>query len=187
MRYRRDILDRFSALWFTGGLLIAAIRSHLSPIPWDNIINVYLIAGFFVIVVYGEFRRRWPYPFKSNEALLEIARESYFQDNIQHALRTLRELLATDPRNVEARYLIGKILNEQSNPQKAMRYLNFAHEIDPNSIGILVEVGISFELLDRYQNALDVFQQVLVKEPTNDYAAQQIEICKQKLGSISTS
>jgi tetratricopeptide (TPR) repeat protein len=79
---------------------------------------------------------------------------------------------------------MGKLLNERGRYQDAVRHLTFAHKLAPDSVEIALELGTSFRLLGRYQEAIAQFEQVLTLDPDETYAAEQVEECKRKLKEI---
>jgi len=146
--------------------------------------TLYFIIGVAIGLFYLSRVVR-PYPIVTASQLYARAIEFYEQGDIRQALPAIRQLIAVSPRREDARYWLGRILNEQGKHREAVRHLTFAHELNPKSVGTLLELGFAFKMLKKYQDAVKAFEQALVLEPDNTYAAEQLEICQRKLQDIS--
>jgi tetratricopeptide (TPR) repeat protein len=107
------------------------------------------------------------------------SQEFYAQGDVRNALRTIRQLVALSPRQPAARYWLGRILNEQGKFRSAVWHLSFAHELAPNSIDVLNELGSAYKMRKQYAKAIGCFEQVLKLAPGNAYAIEQLESCRQ--------
>jgi tetratricopeptide (TPR) repeat protein len=149
-------------------------------LPWDTVNDLYIILGI-VMLISLIIRTLLPYPILRERDLFERAYQFHQQQDNDQALRAARQLIAGSPQWSDARYLLGRILNQQGKYREAARHLKFARELAPASIGVLLELGFAFRMLGKYQDAIDAFQQALALEPDNTYAAEQLEICQQEI------
>lgn len=172
-------------LWGLGfvllGILTRASRDQqFFDISWETLRDLYIGLGVILLLVYG-YQLLWPNPFLTASQSSAKALEFYEQGDISRALRILRRIVTLYPQRADARYWLGRILNEQAKYREAVRHLKFARGLSPNSVGVLLELGVAFGNLRRYQDAAEAFEQALALEPENTYAAEKLEICRQEL------
>jgi tetratricopeptide (TPR) repeat protein len=195
IRYTRDRLYVAFLLWYIGLILLAVLIrfTHGSLVflgvmlDQDIVRNIYLIGGLVAFVLYAEIRIRWPHPFHTEDQLLRHVIELYDQGNSKSALRVARQLVAKSIRRPDALYWQGRILNTLGKHREALRHLRFAHELAPDSLDILLELGLAFKMTGKYREAIRSFENALALDPENASAAGQIEECRRMREGISSA
>lgn len=192
-KYTRDEVYAATFVWSLGLMLLAILtrmfrdRPPFSEVPWYALGTCYIVVALVTIVPYAIFRRRWPYPFLKDEEILKHALEFHEHGDHRRALPAIRQLVARSPRRPDARYWQGRILNHLGRFREAIRQLEFAQELAPDSLAVLLELGCAFGMLGKYQEAVKIFEQALKLDPENTYATEQLAICREKIRDTSAS
>jgi len=180
------------ALTLIFGYVIVAILTWLSS---DHrflgaSLETWLLAFLVLVVlifIYPALRVLLPYLFLNPTRAYAQALNLLERGDVRRASRIAHQLVILFPKRADARYLIGKLLNEQGKYHEAVRQLRLAHKLVPEFVGTLLELGFALKMLGRYREAADVLQQVLALEPTNTYAADLLSACQEQLQDNSSA
>lgn len=82
------------------------------------------------------------------------------------AIAICRKVLALDPQQVQAYWLMGKIYQAKEEPYEAMGYYAEALILQPESIEIYSELGSLYQGLQEWQQAIDYYQQAIALAST---------------------
>lgn len=192
-KYTRDEMYIATFVWCLGAMLLVILarifrdQPSFSEMPWNILVISYIIVALVTIVPYAVIRRWWPYPRLKDEEILKHALEFHEHEDNKRAFRAMSQLVAREPRRPDARFWLGRILNHLGRFREAIWHLKFAHELAPSSVDVLLELGYALGMLGQYQKAVNIFEQALALNPKNTHAAEQIEICWEKIRDTSAS
>lgn len=77
----------------------------------------------------------------------------------------LEQMLAKDPKNLQAWIALGNDYFDANQPQKAVQAYTKALELDPNNPNVLTDQGVMFRALGFYDRALANFEKALKIDP----------------------
>ncbi len=77
----------------------------------------------------------------------------------------LEQILAKDPKNLQAWIALGNDYFDSNQPQKAVQAYTKALELDPNNPNVLTDQGVMFRALGFYDRALANFEKALKVDP----------------------
>lgn len=103
-----------------------------------------------------------PFAFESttnNE--LEIARTHVRQGNLADAEHAYRQVVATQPDQVEALRFLANAALSRGDPGEAVALLSRAAQTNRNEIGVLLELGVAYRSARRMDEARSVFENAL--------------------------
>ncbi|VXC33023.1 conserved hypothetical protein [Flavobacterium sp. 9AF] len=89
-----------------------------------------------------------------------------------------------DEGSIERLYSIGYLYNGWNECEKALEYLDKAKAINPDYLGLGVELAYSYNCLKRYEDAVEVLKNVLIKYPFDDYSNKELIYAYAKLGDL---
>src|SRR5262249_27685052 len=89
----------------------------------------------------------------NGEARLAQAYVRFHDGDARGAIREVREALARAPRLAEAHGLLGRILLEVDAPERALKSLEVALSIDPETANVRRELARGYALLERWDLA----------------------------------
>ena len=123
-----------------------------------KILSVFLII-FFLYACGGGENRQVKY--------LERAKNYFDEENFDKARIEARNVLQINPKNIEARYILGKINIEEGDIRKA--YGNFSTVIDeePENIPANTAMADLFIKVRDYERAIEHCDVILANEPNN--------------------
>jgi serine/threonine protein kinase len=101
--------------------------------------------------------------------------------NITRAEKEFLNVLTIDPQNAEAIAGIGEVAFQKENYPKAVRFAKRALKFNPRSVRYLLNLGLAYYRLSRYQNAIIQWEKVLQIQPQNLAAKRYIQVAKKKL------
>ncbi len=106
--------------------------------------------------------------------------------NFTEASRYYREALKKEPNNFGATFKVARCEKQLQNYEEATRYYESAKSLDANANDTLYfEVGTCYRMLDRQNDALEVFQEFKKRYPLKDEYSKrvslEIEGCKMVL------
>jgi len=84
---------------------------------------------------------------------------------LQQHIKTLEDLLASDPSNRQASVQLGHRYFDSNNPMKAIEAYDKALEIDGNDPDVLTDQAIMFRQLGWYEKAIETFRQAQAVNP----------------------
>ena len=127
--------------------------------------------------------KKWDAKPSSGDAagLARDARIAFSRGDMAEARRLYHEALDKDSKNGEIYAGLGKVYFEGSNYREALKYQQKAVRYSPGRLDYRISLGQSFYRLGKYQEAIDVWEGVLKKDPDNRFARQYIELAKKKL------
>lgn len=176
------------------GLTVISTLTMLSQdrrflgLTWEVWLFSYFALVALLVIYYG-FSALWPFPsflnLRLSQAYAKVL-ELHEQGEIRRASQAARQLITVFPGRAEVRYLMGKLLSEQGKYKKAIRQLEIARKLAPESTWTLLELGSALQMLGRYQEAIHLFQQVLALDPENTYALNLLSDCQEKLQDVSS-
>jgi protein O-GlcNAc transferase len=92
---------------------------------------------------------------------LERARSAYAAGDLRSAARACEQLLTADPRNLDARHLLGRCLAAQAKWPEAAAQFRRALATDGRYLPALIDLGITEALAGRYSEAQAALEQAL--------------------------
>jgi len=93
----------------------------------------------------------------------------------------LRKALLSDPTWAEGYADLGVCLARQGNMNKARGHLLRALYIDPDSVTINYDLGVVYQELGEYENALSCFKAVVMRRPEDTEAFARMGQCAEEL------
>lgn len=115
----------------------------------------------------------------SPPAALELARVLGDQKRWDEAVGLCREVLKSDPRNVDALLLLGYLFINASRLGDAEQAYQQALKVQPQNADAMTGLGIVAYLQGRYDDAIAWFERALKINPNHPQARQNLEIAKQ--------
>ena len=101
---------------------------------------------------------------------LALAGEQQQKGNYKEAAALYREVLQTDPRNVDALRMLGVLAVGEGNLDEGERLLRRAVAIAPDFVNAIMDLGGALQEQNRTREALECFKQATKLEPTNHRA-----------------
>lgn len=95
----------------------------------------------------------------------------------EQALAWLTELIAREPDNEYAHFFLGSAYYEQEQYDRALKCYVRALELVPTYVGAMVHAGHSLRMLGRYNEAIRMANQVLLRAPDDSDALFLIGAC----------
>jgi aspartate beta-hydroxylase len=92
---------------------------------------------------------------------LEIARTHVRQGNLAEAERVYRQVVATQPDQVEALRFLANAALSRGNPGDAVAMLSRAAQTNRNNLGVLLELGVAYRSAQRMDEARSVFERAV--------------------------
>ena len=120
-------------------------------------------------------------PKESAGDLLRDARVALGRGNTNEARLLYHQALELEPKNGEIHAGLGKVYFEQANYREAVKYQQKAIRYASGRLDYRIALGQSFYRLKKYEEAIDVWETVLKKDPDNRFARQYIELAKKKI------
>ncbi len=106
-----------------------------------------------------------------------IAREDY-----STAMRTLREVLAQDPMEIEAYARLGRLLYREERAQEAISVVQQGLAADPDAADLYNVLGICFLGLNRYDDAIAAHERFVELSPKEPNAHDSLGMSYQQSG-----
>ncbi len=79
-------------------------------------------------------------------------------DNFQSRIATLQQVVARDPRNVQAWTQLGNDYYDTRQPQKAIEAYEHALEVDPKNPNVITDQGTMYRELKQFDKAVAAFE-----------------------------
>lgn len=98
---------------------------------------------------------------------VEEAAELVSEGDYERAMLALHELLAVHPDNEYAYYYLGCAHYELEQYDKALKCYVKALELKPEYVGAMLHAGHALRMLGRYQEAVRMGQQIMVRVPND--------------------
>lgn len=103
-----------------------------------------------------------PFTFESSTSSeLEIARTHVRQSNLAEAERVYRQVVATQPDQVEALRFLANAALSRGDPGTAVAMLSRAAQTNRNDLGVLLELGVAYRNAQRMDEARSVFERAV--------------------------
>lgn len=114
-------------------------------------------------------------------ALVNLAKLQQKNNWSDEAIETYLKVIALDKNNIDALFNLGVLLNSTTKFSQAEVYLKLAYKKNDSSINITIAYGQSLLNQDKNQAALDLFNQILQKNPMHLAALNNKGIALKKL------
>ena len=105
---------------------------------------------------------------------LALAAEHQREGRTQEAERAYRQVLRTDPNNVDALRLLGRLIFGAGRVEETERLLRRAVEQAPDFVGAVVDLARLLNDTHHYEEAIAWFRQAIVLQPNNVQAHFQL-------------
>jgi predicted O-linked N-acetylglucosamine transferase (SPINDLY family) len=99
--------------------------------------------------------------------LLKTAEELHTAGRLAEAIPLYEQILAREPRNQRANYLMGIALYQSGKPRNSIRFLKVAADINPDALEAWRDLGIILLKLRDFEQAEAAFAQALRIAPAN--------------------
>lgn len=99
--------------------------------------------------------------------LLKTAQDLHAAGRLAEAITLYEQVLAREPRNARASYLLGIALFQAGKAEKAIGFLKAAAEITPDALEVQRDLGLILLRLRRHEAAEAAFAQALRLDPGN--------------------
>lgn len=86
-------------------------------------------------------------------------------EEYKESLKSIEQALILEPENSDAHFLKGLNLKELGNVDDAIKVFLKAHELNPDDLRILLNLGNAYMVGERYAEASSVMKLVLMKDP----------------------
>ena len=108
-----------------------------------------------------------------SEDLRIVALDYVLLNDYPDAIRWLTRAVATDPRNAEAWYDLGRAQMNQGNFVEAERDFNRTLSLSSNHVKALDNLGLSLEAQNRSDEALSAYRRAIAAEAGSPHASEQ--------------
>jgi len=115
--------------------------------------------------------------------LLEQARKFATSGQHQRACEFCNQVLALDPANTSANFMLGRISTEKGKYDDAINYLMKVLERNPTNINLAIDVGRLLRMTGRLTAALDHLRSISVNEKPYPFY-RELGLTLQKLGQL---
>ncbi len=109
--------------------------------------------------------------------------ELYEQGNYVKAKLEFKNVLQIDPKDAEAHFMFGQIMEKEQDYRKAYALFLRAVELDPNHVGALIQLGRLYALSGAPEKALEAADKVLVQKPGDPAAMVLKGLAKARMGN----
>lgn len=114
--------------------------------------------------------------------LIEQARKAYSRNDLDQAQKLYSQASTLAPNNPTVHAGLGQVYFEQAIHDKALQHQKRAVELRPNQTSYRIQLGMVYYRLNRYQDAINTWNEVLKQDPNNDVAKRYIVLAQGKLG-----
>lgn len=83
----------------------------------------------------------------------------------RRAKRAYRKALDANPAHVEARINLGRLLDEDGEPEAAAEHFRIVLELDPENATASFNLGVALENLDRFDEAIAAYEGAIAYDP----------------------
>ena len=122
-----------------------------------------------------------PAPAVDNSKLLSEAKSAYSRGDLNRAQELYKTLLASDGNNHQVHAGLGQVYFDRALYNDAVKHQRQALTLKPGRTDYQINLGQSYYRLGRFQDAINVWEEVLKREPNNKNAKQYIELAKRRL------
>lgn len=120
-----------------------------------------------------------PYP----DGPVNVARVHIQEGNVEAAIPLLEKALRIAPRLAKAHYFLGTALKTLGRYDEALTHLRVASEQYPRDRVVLNQIGRTYFLQRRFEDAMATFQQALLVDPEDLQAHYNLMLCYQGTGN----
>ena len=96
---------------------------------------------------------------------LNMATYYYSQGNIEQAIEQFKTVIAINPNDVFAHFVLGYIYDQQGKTDLAIQEFNETLRLDPRYVSAYNDLGTVYNRLGQYEKALEQFQKALDLNP----------------------
>jgi tetratricopeptide (TPR) repeat protein len=101
---------------------------------------------------------------------LALAAEHQKAGRVEEAEKVYRQVLRSNPENVDAMRLLAMVAMSATKPEDAERLLRRAVQLAPDFVGAIVDLGRVLQEQSRFEDAIECFQRALTLEPDNAHS-----------------
>ncbi|MCP3670167.1 MAG: tetratricopeptide repeat protein [Gammaproteobacteria bacterium] len=109
--------------------------------------------------------------------------ELFEQGNYVKAELEFKNVLQIDPKDAEAHFMFGQIMEKEENWRKAYALFLRSVELNPNHVGALTHLGRLYAMSGSPEKALDVADRALVQKPGDPAAMVLKGLAKARMGN----
>jgi tetratricopeptide (TPR) repeat protein len=109
--------------------------------------------------------------------------ELYEQGNYVKAKLEFKNVLQIDPKDAEAHFMFGQIMEKEQNWRQAYALFLRAVELNPNHVGALIQLGRLYAMSGAPEKALEAADKVLVQKPGDPAAMVLKGLAKARMGN----
>ncbi|WP_230467361.1 tetratricopeptide repeat protein [Lujinxingia vulgaris] len=128
-----------------------------------------------------ERSRPTPTPRVDAEASYREGRQAYARGDFEAARTAFERTLSASPNHAGANAGLGQILFDQANMRDAERYQLRAVQARPDNIEYRLQLGTVYFRLERFQDAIRTWEEVLNRDPNNSDAQRFIELAQRRV------
>ncbi|TXD39684.1 tetratricopeptide repeat protein [Lujinxingia vulgaris] len=129
----------------------------------------------------AERPRSEPTPKFDAEASYREGRQAYARGDFDAARAAFERTLSASPNHAGANAGLGQILFDQANMRDAERYQLRAVQARPDNIEYRLQLGTVYFRLERFQDAIRTWEEVLNRDPNNSDAQRFIELAQRRV------
>jgi len=119
----------------------------------------------------------------SSQISVELVKEvDSIIDNNNLAKGLLEEAISFDSKNSLAYYKLALIYIKENSPVEGVELLKTAYNLNPNDNNIALSLGELYVKFKRYEEALDIFNKVMLKDKNNPRALYDLGFLYKELG-----
>jgi tetratricopeptide (TPR) repeat protein len=90
----------------------------------------------------------------------------------------LSKILAVDPGNMPLRFKFANCLYRAEQYVDALSHFEELHKYDPSNADVLLNMGTVYAAMDSLDRAIQMWEQALVLDPTNEPARENLEAAR---------
>jgi protein O-GlcNAc transferase len=115
-----------------------------------------------------------PMDYNTHYNLGELLFTAY--EDKKDALEEFKKTLEINPDHVEANFKSGLICLSNNMTKEAILFFEKARAKAPNNIRVLLQLGVAYEKMGMYVDALKIYQAVTAIDPLNQVAGQKVKL-----------
>ncbi|MBU6454774.1 MAG: hypothetical protein KGS72_23605 [Cyanobacteria bacterium REEB67] len=105
----------------------------------------------------------------SSQQLLQLAYDQIVKSNFDEALPTLCKVVQVDRNSPTARRYLAFVLLQEGHPREALVQLDALKSIQTGASFDLLLRGVALDMTGKHEDALQLFQDLMTREPNSDY------------------
>jgi len=138
-------------------------------------------------------KKQKPQPAKQTEAIYDVRKQSavfadglreFYSQNYSAATKSFQTVLAQNPKNHAAYYLLHKVAAEQNNFLLAANYLKEAIKLDKKNEWYQIDLAGIYEKLNDFTNAVKIWEEICKVKYQNEYYLMSLANNYLQLGKL---